>query len=84
MLHAAREHDLTLEISPPTTQQINLHNVRLHRTRELSVKIIGDNNPYSVEQPRFTGYGVNQEPVEEPHVLNTLQLAPRHPLAEQG
>jgi hypothetical protein len=68
MLHAAREYD----------------NVRLHRTRELSVKIISDNNPYSVEQPRFTGYGVNQEPVEEPHVLNTLQLAPRHPLAEQG
>jgi histidinol phosphatase-like PHP family hydrolase len=57
--------------------------VRLHWARELSVKIVIDSDTHSVEQLRFTRYGVNQGRVEEPHVLNTLQLAPLHPLAEQ-
>jgi len=57
--------------------------MRLHRARELSAKIVIDSDTHSVEPLRFMRYGANQGRVEEPHVLNTLQWAPLHPLAEQ-
>jgi hypothetical protein len=57
--------------------------VRLHRTRELSAKIVIDSDTHSVEQLRLARYGVNQGRVEESHVLNTLQGAPLRPFAEQ-
>jgi len=57
----------------------------LHAAREYDVALEIDprSDTHSVEQLRFTRYGVNQGRVEEPQVLNTLQLAPLHPLAEQ-
>jgi nucleotide-binding universal stress UspA family protein len=50
-----------------------LYDMRLHRARELSVKIVIDNDTHSVEPLRFIRYGANQRRLKEPHVLNTLQ-----------
>jgi hypothetical protein len=55
----------------------------LHRARELSVKVVIDSDTHSLEPLRFTRYDANHGRVEEPHVLNTLQWAPLHPLAKQ-
>jgi hypothetical protein len=57
--------------------------MRLHRARELSVKVVIDSDTHSIEPLRFTRYGANHGQVEEPHVLNTVQWAPLHPLAKQ-
>jgi len=50
--------------------------MRLHRARELGVKIVIDSDTHSVEPLRFMRYDANQG-VEEP------QWTPLHSLAEQ-
>jgi hypothetical protein len=55
----------------------------LHWACELSAKIVIDSDMHSVEPLRFMRYGANQGRVEKAHVLNILQWASLHPLAEQ-
>jgi DNA polymerase (family 10) len=74
VFHAAKEHDVALEIDAQP-QRLDLNDVHVLRARELGVPIVIDSDAHSVDHLRFMGYGVDQARrgwLEKAHVLNTL------------
>jgi DNA polymerase (family 10) len=74
ILHAAKEHDVALELNAQP-DRLDLSDVHLLRAREIGVKIVINTDAHNTEQLHFVGYGIDQARrgwLEKRHVLNAM------------